>query len=139
MVGVPVDSAPARRGGAAAHERARDATRRPTRVQGRQSFPMVFSRSMPRRPDDPRFYVSMVVDTDWTDSSQPCGCKIERETDDPAVVWATLCLVHAFAPIMYDCLRQIVSTPLLGDAAISAPTEVLGRMESVRMNTHILD
>ena len=80
----------------------------------------------------------MAVDTDWTDSSQPCGCKIERETDDPAV-WATLCLVHAFAPAMYDCLRQIVSTPLLGDAAISAATEVLGRMESVRMNTQILD
>jgi hypothetical protein len=94
---------------------------------------------MPRRPDDPRVYVSMVVDTDWTDSPQPCGCKIERETGDPTVVWASLCLVHAFAPFMYDCLRQIVSTPLRGDAAISAATEVLGRMESIRMNTQIAD
>ncbi len=30
---------------------------------------------------------------------------------------------HAFAPIMYDCLRQIVSTPLFGDAAIKRRRE----------------
>ena len=89
---------------------------------------------MPRRqPDDPRMYVSMFLLEDWQSSPQHCGCTIERQDDNPREAIASLCLIHTFAPAMYDCLRQIVATPLQGPAAISAATDVLGRMESTRM------
>ena len=83
-------------------------------------------------------YTSMFLLEDWQDSPQPCGCKIERQDDNPKEAIASLCLIHTFAPWMYDCLRQIVATPLRGDEALSAATEVLGRMESVRMTTQIM-
>ena len=46
--------------------------------------------------------------------------------------------MHTFAPAMYDCLRQIVATPLQGPAAISAATDLLARMEGSRLTLQIL-
>jgi len=87
---------------------------------------------MPRWPEDHRLYTSMPFDTDGTESVRPCGCS---ETDGSG--WVSLCRMHAFAPTMYDCLRQIVSTPLRGDEAIRATTEVLTGIESARMATQV--
>jgi hypothetical protein len=82
-------------------------------------------------------YVSMFLMEDWAASPQPCGCTIERQDDNPKEAIARLCWMHTFAPLMYDALQQIVTTPLRGDEAISTATAVLGRIESVRMNDQV--
>ena len=82
-------------------------------------------------------YVAMSLLEDWQSSSQPCGCTIEREDNNPKEAIASLCLMHMFAPAMYDCLRQIVATPLQGPAAVSAATDLLARIEGTRLSSQI--
>jgi hypothetical protein len=39
---------------------------------------------------------------------------------------------------MYNCLRQIVATPLQGPAAVSAATDVRARMEGSRLALQVM-
>jgi hypothetical protein len=55
----------------------------------------------PRRPNDPRMYTSIFLLEDWQESPQPCGCKIERQEDNPKEAVVSLCLIHTFAPRMF--------------------------------------